>query len=68
VAIGVGGTFAFLAGVKRRAPRFVRAAGLEWLHRLAQEPLRLGGRYARDLRYLVARFLPAVMAQRRAGR
>jgi UDP-N-acetyl-D-mannosaminuronic acid transferase (WecB/TagA/CpsF family) len=26
----------------------MRAAGLEWLHRLSSEPRRLAGRYARD--------------------
>jgi N-acetylglucosaminyldiphosphoundecaprenol N-acetyl-beta-D-mannosaminyltransferase len=26
----------------------MRRAGLEWLHRIASEPRRLAGRYARD--------------------
>ncbi len=37
VAMGVGGTFDYLAGVVPRAPRFVRQVGLEWLWRLARE-------------------------------
>jgi N-acetylglucosaminyldiphosphoundecaprenol N-acetyl-beta-D-mannosaminyltransferase len=41
VALGVGGAFDFIAGVARRAPRWVQRAGLEWLHRLAREPWRL---------------------------
>jgi N-acetylglucosaminyldiphosphoundecaprenol N-acetyl-beta-D-mannosaminyltransferase len=45
--LGVGAAFQFLAGTKRRAPRAVQALGLEWLHRLASEPRRLGGRYLR---------------------
>jgi len=49
VAIGIGGTVDFLAGYRWRAPRWMRDAGLEWLARLAQEPVRLGPRYARDL-------------------
>jgi N-acetylglucosaminyldiphosphoundecaprenol N-acetyl-beta-D-mannosaminyltransferase len=49
IAIGIGGTVDFLAGSRRRAPRWMRHAGLEWLARLAQEPVRLGPRYARDL-------------------
>ena len=48
VALGVGATIDFLAGEKRRAPRWMRRVGLEWLHRLASEPRRLAARYARD--------------------
>lgn len=40
VAIGVGGTFDFLAGVRKRAPSWMRAIGLEWLYRFVQEPSR----------------------------
>lgn len=40
VAMGVGGAFDFLAGVTRRAPPWVQRLGLEWLHRLLQEPWR----------------------------
>lgn len=42
VAIGVGGTFDFLAGKIRRAPRPLRGMGLEWLWRLIMEPRRVG--------------------------
>lgn len=48
VALCVGATIDFLAGEKRRAPRWMRATGLEWFHRMASEPRRLAGRYARD--------------------
>ena len=41
VAIGVGGTFDFLAGRVRRAPRWLRKAHLEWLWRLALQPARM---------------------------
>lgn len=41
VAIGVGGTFDFLAGRVRRAPVWMRRAHLEWLWRLARQPARL---------------------------
>ena len=40
VAIGVGGAFDFISGGARRAPRWMRERGLEWLHRLVQEPWR----------------------------
>jgi N-acetylglucosaminyldiphosphoundecaprenol N-acetyl-beta-D-mannosaminyltransferase len=45
VAIGVGGSFELLAGVRRRAPGWAQAAGMEWAFRLAQEPRRLARRY-----------------------
>lgn len=38
IAIGVGGAFDMLAGKKPRAPRFMQAAGLEWLWRFLLEP------------------------------
>lgn len=40
VMIGVGGSFDFVAGVARRAPPWMRRAGLEWLFRLIREPWR----------------------------
>jgi N-acetylglucosaminyldiphosphoundecaprenol N-acetyl-beta-D-mannosaminyltransferase len=43
--VGVGAAFDFHAGMKARAPRWMQSAGLEWLHRLATEPRRLGWRY-----------------------
>lgn len=49
-ALCVGATIDFLAGHKTRAPRWMQRAGLEWLHRLASDPRRLAGRYARDAR------------------
>jgi N-acetylglucosaminyldiphosphoundecaprenol N-acetyl-beta-D-mannosaminyltransferase len=45
LALGVGAAFDFLAGTKRRAPQWMQAAGLEWLHRLGSEPRRLAFRY-----------------------
>lgn len=44
--MGVGGAVDILAGVTRRAPIVLQQSGLEWLFRLAQEPRRLGLRYA----------------------
>ncbi len=38
--MGVGGTFDFIAGIVPRAPRWMRALGLEWLYRLARQPWR----------------------------
>jgi len=44
----VGASLDFLAGKSRRAPRWMRRARLEWLHRLASEPRRLWRRYLVD--------------------
>lgn len=43
--MGVGIALSFVAGDKRRAPVWMRAAGIEWLHRLMSEPGRLWRRY-----------------------
>ena len=48
VVVGIGAGFDFLAGRQRRAPRWMRNLGLEWLHRVASQPFRLGPRYALD--------------------
>ncbi|MCS7292621.1 MAG: WecB/TagA/CpsF family glycosyltransferase, partial [Gloeomargarita sp. SKYBB_i_bin120] len=40
VWVGVGGSFDIWAGVKKRAPRWVRRLYLEWAFRLYQEPWR----------------------------
>ncbi|MBD1846774.1 WecB/TagA/CpsF family glycosyltransferase [Cyanobacteria bacterium FACHB-63] len=46
VMIGLGGAFPVYAGLKKRTPRLIQNAGLEWLYRLIQEPKRLWWRYA----------------------
>ncbi|HUI64930.1 MAG TPA: WecB/TagA/CpsF family glycosyltransferase [Bacteroidota bacterium] len=61
VAIGVGGTFDFIAGVVTRAPVWMQRAGLEWLFRLAQEPRR----WRRML--TLPRFAVAVLHERYLG-
>jgi exopolysaccharide biosynthesis WecB/TagA/CpsF family protein len=45
VQLCVGAAFDFIAGAKPTAPRWMQAAGLEWLFRLASEPRRLWRRY-----------------------
>ncbi|MCK5016722.1 MAG: WecB/TagA/CpsF family glycosyltransferase [Candidatus Peribacteraceae bacterium] len=42
VAMGVGGTFDFIAGKIRRAPKIIQKLYLEWLWRLCLEPRRIG--------------------------
>ena len=41
VAIAEGGSFSFISGATRRAPAWMRRAGLEWLFRLFRQPSRL---------------------------
>jgi N-acetylglucosaminyldiphosphoundecaprenol N-acetyl-beta-D-mannosaminyltransferase len=43
--LGVGVSFSFVAGDIKRAPIWMRKAGLEWFYRVLQEPKRLFKRY-----------------------
>jgi N-acetylglucosaminyldiphosphoundecaprenol N-acetyl-beta-D-mannosaminyltransferase len=52
VVLCVGATIDFLAGTVSRAPRWMQALGLEWVHRLLSDPQRLLSRYSRDAWYL----------------
>lgn len=45
VCVGVGATIDFLAGKMKRAPKWMRKTGTEWIFRMAQEPRRLLRRY-----------------------
>ena len=60
MAMGVGGSLDFIAGVVPRAPQWMRARGLEWLYRLLRQPWRL----RRMLR--LPRFVLAVFRQAKA--
>lgn len=53
----VGALFEYYAGTRRRAPVWMRRAGLEWLFRLALEPGRLWKRYLVGNPMFVARVL-----------
>lgn len=46
--MGCGQAIGFVAGSQPRAPGWMQRAGLEWLHRLGNEPVRLGRRYLVD--------------------
>jgi N-acetylglucosaminyldiphosphoundecaprenol N-acetyl-beta-D-mannosaminyltransferase len=45
VLLGVGGAFPVMAGIQKRAPRWMQNLSLEWLYRLFQQPRRLFKRY-----------------------
>ena len=73
VAMGVGGSFDVLAGVKRDAPGWARGHGLEWLYRLWQQPSAYWRRYAVTnpwfvVQVLRAKWLPRLKRERAASR
>lgn len=63
VMVGVGAAFEFHAGTRSRAPRWMRATGLEWLHRLISEPRRLAWRYLSTNTVFVVRALGQLLAR-----
>lgn len=68
VSIGVGGSFEMACGMIPRAPKWMHGIGLEWVHRMAQEPGRLVKRYlGRDVPFLI-RLVGATLAARAASR
>jgi len=65
--VGVGISFSFVAGEVRRAPRWMQVTGLEWVHRLVQEPRRLFRRYLVEGLPFAARLFAHALRSR-AGR
>jgi N-acetylglucosaminyldiphosphoundecaprenol N-acetyl-beta-D-mannosaminyltransferase len=64
-----GASFDFVAGRVERAPRWMQRLGLEWLHRVLQEPRRLAGRYWSNFAFLARAFVTGrFVAERRAAR
>ena len=62
--IGVGISLGFIAGDVRRAPRWMQIAGLEWCHRLIQEPGRLAARYLwHDIPFVIRLLLRSWMVR-----
>ncbi len=64
VTIGVGGTFEFVAGTVKRAPVWMQRLGLEWLHRILQDPWRLWKRYLVDAYSFGFMLLPLLLHDR----
>lgn len=53
IVVCVGAAMEFAIGLQRRAPSWMQSAGMEWLWRLANNPLRLWRRYLiDDLKFL----------------
>lgn len=64
--LGVGAAFDWFAGVTPRAPRYVQAIGMEWVHRVVSEPKRVGPRYARLIKPGLKIFAQEVLGSRKA--
>ena len=68
--MGVGISFSFMAGEVRRAPVWMQRIGLEWIHRMLQDPRRLIKRYlVEDLPFALRLFASALATRvRNRGR
>jgi N-acetylglucosaminyldiphosphoundecaprenol N-acetyl-beta-D-mannosaminyltransferase len=67
VAMGIGASLDFIAGVQTRAPRWVQALGMEWFWRLCGQPRRLFKRYAGNLTFLTIILARLAFARLRPG-
>lgn len=67
VGIGCGSALDIIAGDKPRAPKWMQDNGLEWFHRMLQEPRRLGKRYLVEDSPFVVHLLAEVARQRLMG-
>lgn len=61
VYLGIGAALDFLAGHRRRAPRFMQRLGMEWFWRACQEPRRMGPRYLRSAFWLAGYLIRSVL-------
>lgn len=53
VILCLGGSFDFLVGAKKRAPKWMQRLGLEWLFRLIQQPSRLYRIYKATIGFVI---------------
>lgn len=58
--VGIGGAFEVMAGLSKRAPRWMQKSGLEWFYRFIQEPKRLFRRYFIE----APQFIPLIIKQK----
>jgi N-acetylglucosaminyldiphosphoundecaprenol N-acetyl-beta-D-mannosaminyltransferase len=64
IMVGVGAAFDYHTGRIRDSTEWVKKAGLQWLHRLIQDPRRLWRRYLRNNPAFVWRITLQLLAQR----
>jgi N-acetylglucosaminyldiphosphoundecaprenol N-acetyl-beta-D-mannosaminyltransferase len=67
IAMCVGGTFDFIAGVVPRAPKWMRSIGLEWLFRLLKQPQRINRIMTATVRFPLAVVSDTVFNRSRGG-
>lgn len=68
VAMGVGGSFDVIAGLKDDAPDWARGNGLEWIYRLVQDPKAYWKRYLITNTWFVWQVMKARWLRLRNGR
>jgi exopolysaccharide biosynthesis WecB/TagA/CpsF family protein len=62
--LGIGVSFSFVSGQRKRSPVLMQNLGLEWLWRLGQEPIRLLRRYLiNGIPYAIGLFGTALMSR-----
>lgn len=64
VVVPVGAAVDFAAGIRKRAGEGLQKTGLEWAHRISQEPSRLGPRYWGDAKFLAGLFYRSLLQRR----
>ena len=62
--VGVGISFSFVAGDLKRAPSWMCRMGIEWIHRMIQDPRRLTKRYLVDDLPFALRLFPHALRVR----
>lgn len=67
VTLHVGASFDFVAGTKKRAPKWMSDVGLEWFYRLLQEPARMFKRYVIDDMQIFKLYLRYKTGRSRSG-
>ena len=68
VMVGVGAAFDIHTGRIHDAPAWMKRGGLQWLHRLLQEPRRLGRRYLVNNPLFLARLCSQLLSDAFSGR
>lgn len=67
LSVGVGISFSFVCGEVIRAPRWIQRIGMEWLHRMFQEPGRLWKRYLVQDRLFFSLLFKALLRSKKQG-
>lgn len=68
LSLQIGGSFDFVTGRLKRAPRWMQKTGLEWVYRFLQEPRRLGTRYAKNIWFVWRMTLGSLFSRKKFRR